>query len=212
MSEPVSESMSQKTEGGGMRLRAVGERAVLVGGDDEREVDPGRFALAGDLSEALHEWARVASAVLRSNPDGGEAAGSVVNRRGLQLAARVAASMGVPIGYVDPLTGEVSVVEPPARPRARPAEPPAEDEPVPWAPGLTVAAFVFLVVFYAVLTLAITLAANQPVLAIGSNLVVTVGLLPSVWLVRRTPIWRWVALGVVTAIGVGWLALPFILF
>jgi hypothetical protein len=210
MSEAASEFLS--TQGAGMQLRAVGERAVLVGGDDGQEVDPGRLPLAGDLSEALHEWARVAQAVLRSSPAGGEAAGSVVNRRGLQLASRVAASMGVPVGYVDPLTGEVSVVEPPAQPRRRPAEPPAEDEPVPWLPGLTVAAFVFLVVFYAVLALAITLAATAPLLAIGSNLVVTVGLLPSVWLVRRTPIWRWVALGVSTAIGVGWLALPFILF
>jgi hypothetical protein len=195
-----------------MQLRAVGERAVLVGGDGEHEVDPGRLALAGDLPEALHEWARVAQAVVRSNPDGGQAAGSVINRRGIQLAARVAASMGVPVSYVNPLTGEVSVVEPPARPIRAPAGRAAEVEPVPWPTGLTVAAFVFLVVVYAVLTLAITLAATLPLLAIGSNLVITVGLLPSVWLVRRTPIWRWVALGVAAGIGVGWLALPFILF
>ncbi|HEU5109978.1 MAG TPA: DUF2537 domain-containing protein [Micromonosporaceae bacterium] len=198
------------TDGGGMQLRAVGERAVLVGGDDEAEVDPGRLALAGDLSEALHEWARVAQAVRRSNPDGGAAAGAVVNRRGIQLAARLAASLGVPVGYVDPLTGEVSVVEPPEPPR-RPQPPAPPDEPVPWPTGLTVSAFVFMVVFYAVLTLAITLNATQPLLAVGSTVVITVGLLPSVWLVRRTPIWRWVALGVAAAIATGWLALPFVI-
>ncbi|HET9139612.1 MAG TPA: DUF2537 domain-containing protein [Actinophytocola sp.] len=193
-----------------MQLRAVGERAVLVGGDDEAEVDPGRLALAGDLSEALHEWARVAQAVRRSNPDGGAAAGAVVNRRGIQLAARLAASLGMPVGYVDPLTGEVSVVEPPEPPR-RPQPPAPPDEPVPWPTGLTVSAFVFMVVFYAVLTLAITLNATQPLLAVGSTVVITVGLLPSVWLVRRTPIWRWVALGVAAAIATGWLALPFVI-
>ncbi|WP_414635479.1 DUF2537 domain-containing protein [Actinophytocola sp.] len=198
------------TDGGGMQLRAVGERAVLVGGDDEAEVDPGRLALAGDLSEALHEWARVAQAVRRSNPDGGAAAGAVVNRRGIQLAARLAASLGMPVGYVDPLTGEVSVVEPPEPPR-RPQPPAPPDEPVPWPTGLTVSAFVFMVVFYAVLTLAITLNATQPLLAVGSTVVITVGLLPSVWLVRRTPIWRWVALGVAAAIATGWLALPFVI-
>ncbi|HEU5475458.1 MAG TPA: DUF2537 domain-containing protein [Actinophytocola sp.] len=194
-----------------MRLRVLDERAVLVArdGDTEHEVDPGALALAGDLPEALREWARVASAVARSTPDG--AAGDVVTRRGLQLAGRLAASIGAPVGYVDPVTGAESIVDPPVEPEPRPA-PAASAEPVPWPTGLTVSAFVFALVFYAVLTLASTLAATNPLLAIGSNVVVTVGLAPSIWLVRRTPIWRWVAFGVAAAIGAGWLALPFIVF
>jgi hypothetical protein len=197
----------------GLQLRAVGERAVLVGhdGEAEREVDPGNLALDRDLAEALHEWARVASAVGRAST-GGVAAGAVVSHRGRQLAARVAAAMGRSVGYVDPVTGEVSVVEPPeADPVEHPRPVRRSVEPMPWLTGLTVSAFVFVLVLFAVLTLASTLAVTNPLLAIGSNVVVTVGLLPSVWLVRHTLIWRWIALGVAAAIGIAWLALPFIL-
>jgi hypothetical protein len=198
-----------------MELRAVGERAVLVGhdGQGEREVDPGNLALERDLSEALHEWAKVASAVARSSTDEPGAAGAVVSRRGRQLASRLAASMGVPVSFVDPLTGEATVVEPPAEPASepRPAPVTADGEPIPWLPGLTVSAFVFVLILVAVLTLAVTLGATNPLLAIASNVVVTAGLLPSVWLIRNTPIWRWVGFGIAAGIAVGWLALPFIL-
>ncbi len=193
-----------------MQLRANGERAVLVGHDGvtEREVDPRRLPLGLELTDALHEWARVASAVSRSTPNATEAAGTVVTRRGLQLAGRVAASMGVPVGYLDPLSGQELVVEPPevAR-RSRPAHPP---EPVPWLTGLTVSAASLAVLLITVVTLAATLAETNVLLAVGSNVVVTTGLLPSVWLVRRQPIWRWVALGVAAALVLAWVALPFI--
>jgi hypothetical protein len=197
-----------------MELRAVGERAVLVGHDgvSEREVDPGNLALDNDLSEALHEWARVASALQRSNPDG--AGSAVVSRRGLQLATRLAETMRMPVGYVDPLTGELSVVDPPeSDPEpARPREVrPRTAEPVPWLTGLAVTGFAFLVVLFAILTLSTTLASTRPILALGSQIVVTAGLLPSVWLVRQTPIWRWIGFGVAGAIALGWVALPFIL-
>lgn len=193
-----------------MQLRAIGERAVLVGRDGavEREVDPRRLPLGIELTDALHEWARVASAVRRSAPDANDAAGAVVTRRGLQLATRVAASMGVPVGYLDPLSGEESVVEPPeTRRRSRPAPPP---EPVPWLTGLTVSAACLALLLITMVTLASTLAETNVLLAVGSNVVVTAGLLPSVWLVRRQPVWRWVSLGVAVALVLGWLALPFI--
>jgi hypothetical protein len=103
----------------------------------------------------------------------------------------------------------VSVVDPPVVERARPVPRPAE--PTPWLPGLTVSVFVVVIVLFAMLTLAGTLAQTNFLWAIGSNAVVTAGLLPSVWLVRHTPIWRWIAFGVATGIGVAWLALPFIL-
>jgi hypothetical protein len=194
-----------------VQLRASGERAVLVGQDGviEQEVDPRRLPLGAELTDALHEWARVASAVQRSATEANEAAGAVVTRRGRQLAGRVAATMGVPVGYLDPLSGEESVIEPPARnPRARrPAHPP---EPVPWLTGLTVSAACMGLLVITIVTLAATLAETNVLLALGSNVVVTVGLLPSVWLVRRQPLWRWVALGVAVALVLGWLALPFI--
>jgi hypothetical protein len=200
----------ERAEGVAVQLRANGERAVLVGYDGaaEQEVDPRRLPLGADLTDALHEWARVASAVGRSATDANEAAGAVVTRRGRQLAARIAVSMGVPVGYLDPLSGEETVIEPPAREqRARPVHP---AEPTPWLTGLAVSAASLGLLAITMVTLAATLAETNVLLAIGSNVVVTAGLLPSVWLVRRQPIWRWVALGVVVALVLGWLALPFI--
>ncbi|MCT2582723.1 DUF2537 domain-containing protein [Actinophytocola sp. S1-96] len=192
-----------------MLLRIEGERAVLVGRDGtaERAVDPRRLPLGAELTEALHEWARVATAVGRGEQEAGAAAGAVVTRRGLQLAGRVAATMGVPVGYQDPLTGEQHTVEP----RPEPARPVRSAEPTPWLTGLTVSAVSLVLVLITVVTLAATLAETHALLAVASNVVVTAGLLPSLWLVRRQPVWRWVAYGVAAAIAMAWLALPFIL-
>ncbi|WP_436493515.1 DUF2537 domain-containing protein [Actinokineospora sp. HUAS TT18] len=192
-----------------MELHARDERAVLVGHDgaDEREVDPHTLALGADLSDALHEWAKVVGAVRRTEATD-ESAGIVVSQRGKQLATRVADAMGLPINYVDPLSGEVSLIEPPA------AEPPKPKpkEPTPWLTGLAVSAFVFLFVVVAINALAATLLETSTLLAIGSNVVITAGLLPSVWLARHTPILRWLAFGTAAGIAVGWISLPFILF
>lgn len=197
-----------------VQLRAKGERAVLVGADPAsdtgavREVDPSQLPLPGDLTVALHEWARVAAAVGRTRP---AAADLVVSRRGRQLAGRVAAALGVPIGYLDPITDEAEVFIPPTRPApigsARPtADEPAE--PTPWLPGLAISLVSAVIVAVAVLTLATTLTATSKLLAVGATLVVGGGLLPSVWLARRTPVWRWVAYGVAAGIGVSLLFLP----
>jgi hypothetical protein len=147
----------------------------------------------------------VAAAVSRAEP--GVAAGAVVSRRGLQLAGRVAASLGVPVVYVDPLTGTESVVTP--VPEERPPSPP---EPIPWLTGLTVSLASLVLTVVTVVTLAATLAETYGLLALGSNVVVTAGLLPSLWLIHRQPIWRWVAYGVAAGIGIAWLALPFVIF
>ena len=42
---------------------------------------------------------------------------------------------------------------------------------------------------------------------IPANLLVGVGLAPSLWLLRRTPLWRWPALGAAVGLGVSWVAL-----
>jgi hypothetical protein len=196
----------------GIQLRANGDRAVLVDGDSEAVTEPGRLPLGTELTDALHEWAKVASAVSRAEP--GAAAGAVVSRRGLQLAGRVATSLGVSVRYVDPLSGDESVVEPlraAARP-ARPARPPRPPEPVPWLSGLTVSAASLALTVVTVVTLAATLAETYSLLALASNVVVTAGLLPSLWLIHRQHIWRRVAYGVAVGLGIAWLALPFVLF
>ena len=193
-----------------MELRASGERAVLTGHDGAREleVDPGTLPLGGELTAALQQWAQVVGAVLRIEGDADrETAASVVTGRGRQLAARVAAALGVPVGYRDPLTGELSVMDPPAAT----GKPAPDAEPTPWATGLVVAAFSAVVVLVAIVSLAGTLAETSPLLALGANVVVTAGLLPSVWLARAVRTWRWVALGVAVGIGLSWVALAFML-
>jgi len=193
----------------GIQLRANGERAVLVGDDGVAVTEPGRLPLGTELTDALHEWAKVAAAVGRAEP--GTAAGAVVSRRGLQLAGRVATSLGVAVRYVDPLSGTESVVEPVSAPAPPPA-PPRPPEPVPWLTGLTVSVASAVLVVVTVVTLAVTLAETYSLLALASNVVVTAGLLPSLWLIHRQPIWRWIAYGVAVGIGVAWLALPFVIF
>lgn len=80
----------------------------------------------------------------------------------------------------------------------------AGGERVPWGPGLTVAAFVALVVGSAVFVLSAGLAEN-PLIAIVVNLVVAGGITPAVWLARDLPVLRWVAGGAAIGVLCAWL-------
>lgn len=189
-----------------MELRIRGEQAVLAGpgGEHAREVDPRRLAIGADLAQALHEWARVASAVARSESDA-DVAGSVVSQRGRQLAARLAAVMGTEVRFVDPVTGVETVVEPPPRPD-QPARAQTPDEPTPWLTGLTVSAFAAAVVIVAMLALAGTLARETSTwLALIASLVVTGGVAPSLWLGRKVPILRWAVYGAGGGLVLAWI-------
>ncbi|MBB4688020.1 DUF2537 domain-containing protein [Amycolatopsis jiangsuensis] len=191
-----------------MELRIRGEHAVLAGpgGEQGREVDPRRLAIGADLAEALHEWARVASAVTRAEA-GTDAARAVVAQRGRQLAVRLAAVMGTQVRFVDPVTGAETVIEPPARERGprRAGRSSAAPEPTPWFTGLTVSLFSAIVVVVAMLALAGTLARETSGwLAVVAALVVTGGIVPSLWLGRRVPILRWAVYGVGGGLVVAW--------
>lgn len=189
-----------------MELRIRGEQAVLAGpgGEHAREVDPRRLAIGAELAQALHEWARVASAVARSDSDV-DVAGSVVSQRGRQLAARLAAVMGTEVRFVDPVTGVETVVEPPRRPD-QPARARTREEPTPWLTGLTVSVFAAAVVVVAMLALATTLARETSVwLALIAVLVVTGGVAPSLWLGRKVPILRWAVYGAGGGLALAWI-------
>ncbi|MEV4056627.1 DUF2537 domain-containing protein [Amycolatopsis sp. NPDC049688] len=203
-----------------MELRIRGERAVLAGpgGEHAREVDPHKLAIGADLAQALHEWARVASAV---SADSGEEAGAVVSQRGRQLAGRLAAVMGTTVRFVDPVTGADTVVEPPPPATAAshrfvravlgPPGPPGE--PTPWLTGLTVSAFIAAVVVVAMLALASTLARETSGwLALVASVIVTAGITPSLWLIRRTPILRWAAYGAAGGVVIAWVGVLVIAF
>ena len=200
-----------------MWLHAREGRAVLADdpADDEapdarREVDPRNLALPAELTEALHEWARVAGAVVTAGIGVDAAAGDLVSRRGRQLAAKLAAAMGAAVHYIDPVTGEVSEIGAPDEP-AEPPGPPRPAEPTPWATGLTVTVIVTVLVGIVVVALSLALGEASHWLAVAANVVIGLGLAPSVWLARNTLVWRWVAYGVVAGLLGAWVALLFTL-
>ncbi|MGW4116697.1 DUF2537 domain-containing protein [Actinosynnema sp. NPDC004786] len=204
-----------------MELRVQDGRAVLAGRDDagEREVDPHTLPLGAGLADALHEWAKVAGAVTRAETPAEGAASALVTRRGRQLAGRLAAEMGVPVRYTDPVTGELVVVDVPAEDEAEDvgegveegAEPEGDGEeprePTPWGTGLTVSFIVAAVVTFTVYTLSVGLGETSQWLALLANVLVVGGITPSVWLARNVPVWRWVAYGVVAGVLAAWLSL-----
>ncbi|GGM96783.1 hypothetical protein GCM10011609_38200 [Lentzea pudingi] len=194
-----------------MELRVRDGRAVLAGEDEsgEREVDPHSLPLGADLAEALHEWAKVADAVVRTETPADGVASTLVARRGKQLAGRIAAVMNSPVSYTDPVSGDLLTVDAPEAPAESPVltrtEP--EPEPTPWGTGLTVSVITAAIVTVTVVSLSLGLGETSQWLALVANVLVVGGLAPSVWLGRRVPVWRWVAYGVVTGVLVAWLAL-----
>ncbi|GAA5151697.1 DUF2537 domain-containing protein [Amycolatopsis dongchuanensis] len=198
-----------------MELRIRGERAVLKGHGEAytREVDPHSLALGAELADALHEWARVAAAVRRAQ-DAGEPseAAPIVSHRGRQLAARVATVMGTTVHYVDPVTDEEVAVQPSPADPARPSlgqrlfgGVEIGNEPTPWGTGLVVAGFVAAVVITAMVALASALAEETAGwVVVLAAVIVTAGLAPSLWLARRLPIVRWLALGAAAGCVLAW--------
>ncbi|PSL54028.1 uncharacterized protein DUF2537 [Saccharothrix carnea] len=206
-----------------MELRVQDGRAVLAGRDDagEREVDPHTLPLGAGLADALHEWAKVADAVTRAETPSDGAASALVTRRGRQLAVRLAADMGTPVEYTDPVTGELVVVEAPvdedlgetevvvegADGEDGEGEQPEPQEETPWGTGLTVSFIVAAVVTFTVYRLSVGLGETSQWLAVLANVLVVGGITPSVWLARKVPVWRWVAYGVVAGVLAAWLSL-----
>jgi hypothetical protein len=164
---------------------------------------PGDPELPAELANALQEWAAFASTVCRSGrPDEVQ----LLRRRGRQLASRVADVLGRPVELVDPVTGDVESVQvgstgPIPMLAARPAG------PTPWATGLTVSAFFAVVVTIGDVVLSRAFAEAFGLLWVLANIVVGLGLSPSLWLARRTPFWRWPALGAAVGLGVAWVVL-----
>lgn len=209
------------TSSGGftIELRARGGRAVLVTGGEE--VDPEAFGLPGTVVRALHEWA----GVVASLPAGGQDSGQVAARRARQLAVRLAVETGGEVAFLDPVTGERSVVGRQRPTRERPTEPvaarPAEvvtgrpagpaavaaAEPTPWGTGLLSATIIAAIVVVALVIITTGLAEVSPLLAVVVNLAVAAGLAPSIWLGRSMRFWRWIALGGTVGIVLSWVAL-----
>ncbi len=177
-----------------VELDVADGRAVLVTAPQRQEIDPAHCRLPPGLVDALQEWARIAATV-QSTDKRAEA----VSRRGRDLAARLAQSLGNEIGYHDPVTGDVHRI-------AHRNEPP---EPTPWATGLTVAAIVAAITATALVIVTAGLTQVNVLLAVAVNLAIAAGFAPSIWLGRRLLVWRWVAYGVAAGIVLAWIGLLF---
>ncbi len=81
------------------------------------------------------------------------------------------------------------------------------DESTPWAMGLTVAAFVAVVIAGAIVVLSLGLMRVHLLLAVGLNLVAVGGLAPTIWEWRKRLVWRWFVLGAGVGVAGAWLAL-----
>jgi hypothetical protein len=165
--------------------------------------------LAGDppipveLQAALSEWGAFAVTVARS---GGPEERELLQRRGRQLASRVADVLGRPVVFTDPVTGRVEPVwvGPSGPIPLLPQEPPG---PTPWATGLTVSAFFAVLVAFGDIVLTQAFAEAFGLLWVPANLLVGLGLTPSLYLLRQTPLWRWPAIGAAAGLVVAWLVL-----
>ncbi len=181
-------------------MRAAGGRVVL---GDRRPEDP---PLPDELTAALREWAAFVVAADRS---GVPAERDLVRRRGRQLASRVAGVRGRAVQFVDPMSGSVEAVVPvPHRTPHRRS--PLELErpgPTPWATGLPVALFFAVLVAIGDVVLSTAFADAFGLAWIPANLLVGLGLAPSLHLLRAVPFWRWVALGAAAGLGIAWVVL-----
>jgi hypothetical protein len=163
---------------------------------------PGEPTLPPELQRAVDEWSRYAGAVAQS---GRTDELELVRRRGRQLASRVAGVLGRPVEYVDPVDGQVESIEAEPVPLTRIAG--FSSGPTPWTTGLIVSGFCMVFVAIADIVLSRAFAAAFGGLWIPANLLVGLGLAPTIWLVRETPFWRWIALGAAAGLVLAWVAL-----
>lgn len=82
----------------------------------------------------------------------------------------------------------------------------AQPDSVPWVAGSTVVVLVAVLGAVAVYAFGAALAAVHPLLAVAVNLVAAIGVAPTAWRWRFTPVVRWVLAGAAIGVVAGWLA------
>ncbi|WP_336087167.1 DUF2537 domain-containing protein [Nocardia sp. SSK8] len=83
----------------------------------------------------------------------------------------------------------------------------ADPDSVPWAAGGTVVVLVAALGAVAVYAFGAALAAVHPLIAIAVNAVAVLGVAPTAWRWRYTPVVRWVLAGAAVGLVLGWLAI-----
>lgn len=199
---------------------------AVLGRRDARDV-----RLPADLRAALREWSEVADTVLRSGDDHEL---DLLRRRGRQLASRVADVLGRPVEFVDPVSGAVESIRAGGGRSAngvatsnglaggsatngltgadlaassRQPLAPEPSGPTPWGTGMAVAAFFAVLVAVADVVLTTAFGGAFGLLWVPANLLVTAGTMPSLWLAREVPFWRWPAFGAAAGLAVAWIVM-----
>ena len=167
---------------------------------DKREPDDPPIPAA--LRHALREWRELADTVART---GGPEDHEVVRQRGRLLASRVADVLGRPVDFIDPTTGVVESIPDGAAHPIRPAT--SRSGSTPWATGLAVAGFSAVFVTMGDVVLSRAFADAFGLLWVPANLLVGIGLAPSLYLLRSVPFWRWPAFGTAAGLAAAWVVL-----
>lgn len=156
---------------------------------------PGDLPLPAELRRSIQEWAALAAMVSRtSDPDELE----LVRSRGRLLASRVADHLGRPVEFTDPGGGgpeEISSASEVSGP------------PTPWATGMPIAVFAAILVTMGDVALSRAFAEAFGLLWVPANLLVGLGLAPSLYLLRSVPFWRWPAMGTAAGLVIAWVVL-----
>ncbi|MGQ0575612.1 MAG: DUF2537 domain-containing protein [Pseudonocardia sp.] len=79
--------------------------------------------------------------------------------------------------------------------------------PTPWATGLPIAAFAAVLVGLGDVAFVRAISVAAGWLWVPANLAVCAGLVPGLWLLRRVPFWRWLAVGAAAGIVAAWVVL-----
>jgi hypothetical protein len=85
--------------------------------------------------------------------------------------------------------------------------PPHDPEPTPWVTGLAVSAYTAVLVAVGDVALSRAFAEAFGLLWVPANVLVALGLAPSLHLLRHVPFWRWPALGAAAGLAVAWVVL-----
>lgn len=182
------------------RGRQLASRAAEALGRPVEFVDP----VSGSVESILGATARAGTATngavrAPAAVDGVPADGVVVAGGGVTTGGDAGAA-----GHTAAATNGVVARSAGAIAPRQTLEPPG---PTPWGTGTAVAAFFAVVVALADVVLANAFAGAFGLLWIPANLLVTVGTVPSLWLAREVPFWRWPALGAAVGLAAAWVVM-----
>ncbi|AOS65813.1 DUF2537 domain-containing protein [Actinoalloteichus hymeniacidonis] len=167
-------------------------------------------ALPVNLRAALAEWAEVADRVVGTEAARGTL-GWAVSDRGRRLGRWLASATSSDVVYLDPIREvQVRISSADNRPERSPAGEAADSgttESTPWVTGLTVSAVIAVIVTITLTTVSLGWAESTALFAAGINVAVVGGLVPAMWLLRRTPIWRWIVYGAAAGVVLAWTGL-----